>query len=328
MSLKKRMKTILGAAVDGPLTRGWVSRAAQQSVNVVYYHFVGATSPHYEAFYSGCTISKFSKDLRLLNQIFDFAPLEQVAGPTARFNHGGRPTIAITFDDGFDLEDCGAMEVLNDHGIKATTFVITSCVDNRKMMWRHALSAIQTLAPEAWKEQYMKLALSVGSTPLGSNSSLMEVTRTWDMNRKDEWAATLWRMCCLPPIEAYLAENRPYFGWEGLRRWLAAGHSVGFHTHTHPYCSRLTRDDLDEELIRPASRLKETLGLSELSLSYPFGDRLPRDLEHELVERRVFNSCFGIRGFSKKGTSPQSLERTGVEGSNVGWSVFAASVLR
>jgi peptidoglycan/xylan/chitin deacetylase (PgdA/CDA1 family) len=325
MTLKGRVENILGAFGDGPLLRRWIRRRAQRSVNVVYYHFVGRPSPHYKTFYSGCSISKFSKDLRRLNRIFDFATLERVAGTTAHSDDGARPTIAITFDDGLDLKECGAMEVLDDYGIKATTFVITSCIDNRRMMWRHMLSAIEALAPEAvWQAQYTKLAQEVGSASLGSRPNLMDATKKWKMNRKDEWAAELWQRCGLLPVEAYLAENRPYMGWKGLRQWLSAGHSVGFHTHTHPDCSRLTRDDLEEELIRPAAQLKQDLGISELPISYPFGHRLPREFEHELVEKRVFNSCFGIGGFSKKGTPAESLERTGVESSDVSWSVLKA----
>ena len=42
----------------------------------------------------------------------------------------------------FDLLGNGVVDFLEDHGIKATFFVITNCLDNRRMMWRHKLFAM------------------------------------------------------------------------------------------------------------------------------------------------------------------------------------------
>jgi peptidoglycan/xylan/chitin deacetylase (PgdA/CDA1 family) len=280
------------------------------------------------AFYNGCTASRFSETLKRLNRVFDFAPLSEVVADQSTASARKRPLMAVTFDDGLDLRESGAMEVLDHYRIRATSFVITSCVDNQKMMWRHMLSAIQALAPDSvWRPQYNKLMLSRGLDPIERGQSLLVASSRWDMRRKDELAAELWNECQLPPVENYLAERRPYFGWEGLRAWLDAGHSVGFHTHTHPYCSRLQRSDLDSEFIQPAMELKRRLGLEELSLSYPFGDRLPPSLEHELFETGIFKALFGIRGFRRKGGSNDKLERAGIEAPNLGWAVFAANLL-
>jgi peptidoglycan/xylan/chitin deacetylase (PgdA/CDA1 family) len=330
VTLKSLLKIGAGRVAQSKLVRPIAAKSAFRSVNVVYYHYVGRPDPHYQAFYSGCTLSKFEDDIRHLKSLFDFASIDEVVAHPSRADAPERPLLAITFDDGFDLGAAGLLEVLERHAIRATTFVITSCIGNRSMMWRHKLSAIRSLVTEdVWRRECAKLSDQAGIPAPQPRMDLMEASKCWDMGRKDEWAALLWEQCGLPAIDEYLQKWRPYFSLDGLRQWLLAGHNVGFHTHTHPFCSRLTRDDLDDEFIRPALRLKTDLGLELLPVSYPFGDRLASNLEENLASTGIFSAFFGIRGFTRRSHLPSvALERANLEGSSVGWAVFVPHVFK
>jgi peptidoglycan/xylan/chitin deacetylase (PgdA/CDA1 family) len=219
------------------------------------------------------------------------------------------------------------MGILERFGVRATTFVITSCIGNRQMMWRHKLSAIQALVDETtWRRKYDEMALACNFRPITLAEDLLSASDGWDMQRKDEWASLLWRRCGLPPIAEYLDETRPYFDWKGLGRWLAAGHSVGFHTHTHPFCSRLAEMDLKDEFVQPALDLKQRLGIDQLSLSYPFGERLHPHLESLLVELGIFDALLGIGGFSRRGMPNESLRRACAEDDHIGWTVLRGAL--
>jgi peptidoglycan/xylan/chitin deacetylase (PgdA/CDA1 family) len=290
----------------------------QRTVNVVYYHYVGTADPHYCAFYRGCTAEKLSHDLQVLGLVFDFVPLSEVLAADGSSDRQ-RPTLAITFDDGFDLRREGGMDVLDKFGVKATTFVVTAAVGNQMLMWRYVLALIQAKVPSSiWRRHYSELATAYGFQPLLQSQTLLEATRSWNMKNKDEWASKLWEKCGLPPVEQYLSERRPYFDWKGLQEWVAAGHSVGFHTHTHPFCSRLDPADVEQEIIQPALRLKNRLGIEELCFAYPFGDRFQPDLEHQLFETGLFKALFGTAGLSRRGGSKAKLERLSLEGFRVG----------
>ena len=324
MTLKASVKSLIGTICESPLLRSHVRKSALRSVNVVYYHYVGRPAPHYDAFYCGCTISKFEDDLRRLREVFDFASLDEVLSGAGK----DRPLLAVTFDDGFNLLNDQILDILDRYRISATSFVITSCIGNARLMWRHALSAIRTLAAEdVWRTAYDSIAAAVNIPCLRRGEDLMVATSNWDMRHKDEWAALLWTRCQLPSMVDYLAEKQPYFHWDGLRQWVGAGHGVGFHTHTHPYCSRLEAIDLEGELIRPAQDLKQRLGISDLCLSYPFGERLVPPLESKLFATGLFKAFFGIQGFQKRQSSRARLERAAIEGSPVAWPVFAALAL-
>jgi len=329
MQLKALTKNAIGSICEGPLLRWRAANNARHTLNIAYYHFVGERKPYYNAFYSGCTIAKFADDLKRLSKVFEFVPVSEIISSGEILNRKARPTIAISFDDGFDLRSTGVMDVLDRYRIKATTFVITSCLSGSHMMWRHILSVIDNWVPsDRWRSEYSKLEQSHGLNRVLLGQTLMQASSSWSMSRKDEWTTALWNSCNLPPLEEYIYNARPYFNWDSLREWISAGHSVGFHTHTHPYCSKLLNSDIDKEIVQPAAHLKKELGISDLAFSYPFGDRFRPEIESELFSQKIFNSYLGIRGFSPIGTSPIKLERVGIEAANVGWAVFGRCAFR
>ena len=147
------------------------------------------------------------------------------------------------------------------------------------------------------------------------------------MDGKEDLVDQLWEDCELPAVSEYLEEHSPYFTWDGLREWVRRGHSVGLHTHTHPVSSRLPLSMLEAEIRHPAQVLKEKLRMETISLSYPFGDRLPQDVEAELYRDGTIGAAFGIRGFAKRHVPPVRLERSGIENDDVRYRVFGGPVV-
>jgi peptidoglycan/xylan/chitin deacetylase (PgdA/CDA1 family) len=146
------------------------------------------------------------------------------------------------------------------------------------------------------------------------------------MSQKDELADELWQACDMPPLAEFLEQHQPYFTAEEIEEWLRAGHGIGLHTRTHPYCSQLSDDEIDDEIVKPALALRQRFGLDFLPFSYPFGDPLPLAAERALLDRRVIDCTFGNRGFAPcEGVN--RLERAGVDSTGVGWPVFGKSMI-
>jgi peptidoglycan/xylan/chitin deacetylase (PgdA/CDA1 family) len=312
MSARTMVKRSLGrVAASPPLSRR--TRAAfADRVNVVYYHYVGGPSSYYADFYSGTTVERLDEDLARLSRWFEFAPLDRVVAQVP--SRSGRPPLAVTFDDGFDLIAPGALDVLERHGVSATTFVMTSCVGNADLMWRNKLSAVRaTVGADACVRAYNELTASYPIAPLADASALMSASAGWPLASKDDFATALWDACGMPPLAQYLAEHRPYLTWEGLREWIDRGHTVGHHTHTHPYCARLDDAGVQTEIVEPGAVLRERLGLDWLPFSYPFGSRVNPRVERELYETGVFDCALGIEGFAPAGTPKHRLERAAAE---------------
>ena len=305
-----------------PLTR----RALEGRTKIVFAHHVGPSAHHLVAFGPAFTPDQFDEHLTMLGRHFEFASLAHVLEHNMDGN-APRRLLAVTFDDGFDLVRTGALEVLNAHGVKATTFVVTAMLDNQGLMWRNKLSAIQTLrSEEIYVAANNRLMESVGSPGIRDASEFLSAAMRWDMRRKEELVDALWAACDMPPLSEYLDEHRPYFTKDALARWIADGHNVGFHTHTHPDCSRLDDDGVRAEIIEPARHLSNELGVASLAFSYPFGRRCSAAHEQMLVQAGILQCALGIRGFSTRGTSPFRLERASIEG-DMRFSVYGKALL-
>jgi peptidoglycan/xylan/chitin deacetylase (PgdA/CDA1 family) len=317
------VKVVLGEAAR---TRGAgrrVTGSLAGTVNVVYAHYVGPPRPYLDAFYYGTDPRWLDATLTELSRTFTFAPLADVLAGTAN-GRPSRPPLAVTFDDGFDMSSGDVPEILARHKVSATVFAITSCLDNRELMWRNKLSATVAMsAPERVASAYAALAAERG-LPAGP---VLEASRDWPMAAKDELADELWRRCDMPPLADFLTAERPYFSWDGLRSWIAAGHDVGLHTHTHPRCDRLDAAAVDREVREPAELLRRELSLDGVALSYPFGLRLEAATERRLVDEGVITCALGIRGFSPLGTPPHRLERATLE-QQMRWEVFGRPLVR
>ena len=323
MSFDSAVKTALGAVAASPFARPLVDREFRRRVNVVYYHHIGGPTPYYADFYAGTSTERLDRDLTLLGARFEFDSLANVIAT----DQSRPPRAAVTFDDGFDLFRSGAVDVLDAHGVQATVFVITSCVGNGQLMWRNKLSAIRALTPsDRIVAAYGALAKGAGLPPIPVADRLLDASSAWPARRIDEYADELWRGCDMPPLDEFLDEHRPYMTWEQLREWIRRGHSVGLHTHAHPFCSRLDPDGIRRELLDPALMLRTELALESLPFSYPFGDRLAPDDERRLYEEGVVSCALGIEGLAPVGTPPYRLERVGLE-SQLRYRLFASVLL-
>jgi peptidoglycan/xylan/chitin deacetylase (PgdA/CDA1 family) len=118
----------------------------------------------------------------------------------------------------------------------------------------------------------------------------------------------------MPPVEEYLEQHKPYFGWDELESWIARGQFVGLHTATHPFCSRLSEDGIKSEIIEPAQMLRRRLGIDKLGFAYPFGDRIASlQLEQQTCEAAGLTAMLGVTGTSVIGTPPWRMERIDAE---------------
>jgi peptidoglycan/xylan/chitin deacetylase (PgdA/CDA1 family) len=312
-------------ALSSPFRRRTVRELAGRT-KIVYAHHVGPPAPHLAAFGPAFSPEQLDEHLRTLGRDFAFAALPEVLAD-GRTPDGSSPRLAVTFDDGFDLVGSGALDVLNAHGVTATTFVLPPMLDNHGLMWRNKLSAILALRPaETSVRAYNALAERTGSRRIGHSSELLGAAMGWDTARKDEFADELWAVCDMPPLRELLDEHRPYLSAEGVARWLADGHGIGLHTDTHPDCSKLDDDGVRAEILDPARRLCADIGCTSVAFSYPFGRKCRPAQERLLAESGLLDCALGVGGFSPRGTGPLGLERASIEG-DMRFSVYGRAFL-
>lgn len=291
-----------------PLAR-WFFR---RHVSIVFYHGLWPEGSMQIERFGGLDLGAFRRDMRLLSEYFRFVSLDEILCLNRRGVTPPKPVIAVCFDDGHDMLRTGALNVLEEFGIRATVFVVNACVGNRHLMWMHKFAAIAHIrgAARLVTEYNRIVAEAQLGPPIAAPAELSSATRPWPMHVKETYADAIYAACDMPPVAAYLGEHQPYMTWDGLRVWLDRGHNVGVHTRTHPFCSRLGPGDLDEELVAAAEELRERLLLRAVPFAYPFGDRLTsRETERKICERGRFSCMLGVDGLSRLRTEPWRLER-------------------
>jgi len=329
MFSKTDLVRVAGACVSSPVLSGLLSPFYRRRASIIYYHAVWRPRSAALSLFGGIDVDRFREDMTILARHFKPVSLDNVLRFNAEEASTDEALVAVTFDDGCDLTRCGAADVLDEMGIPATTFVVSSCVGNRHLMWQHKFSAIHHLRGEdLFVREFNRLAETI--TPGSSIGRAAEQTaRTcdWPMSRKDEYADALWKACDMPPCDELLEEHRPYASWDELAEWQRRGHQVGLHTRTHPFCSRLSSTEIEAEIIKPARDLCDRLDLSSVPFAYPFGNRLPRTTEQELSASDRLTCLLGIDGLSTRGTPPCDLERARAE-SGLDDSLFVRPLVR
>lgn len=329
--MKLALREISGRICDPLSTVPGAGRLLFGGANIAYYHWIGDPAPHYAAFSSGCDIRRFRRHLDRLQAQFEIVPLSTLVGdrlertaPAWR----GRPSLAITFDDGFDLVRSGIMAELDSRSIKATVLLITSCIGNRSLMWRGKLSAIAHCTPTGdLIGRFGDLCRRHALPAAADLPAILRGSYEWDPDLAPALAAELWERCGMPSESAYLEKHRPYMGWDEIRVWTANGHEIGLHTETHPRCDRLSEEGIQREIVRPAVALRSELGVEFLPFSYPFGPCLPAHVAESLWRGGTVDCLLGTDGLSPRGTPPWLLNRAGLE-SGLHFPMFGRTMIR
>jgi peptidoglycan/xylan/chitin deacetylase (PgdA/CDA1 family) len=95
-----------------------------------------------------------------------------------------------------------------------------------------------------------------------------------------------------------------------IEDWLAAGHQIGAHTHTHPRLAKIPLSDAKEEIVRSKKMLEDMFGIPIRHFCYPYGNwnRAVRDL----VEEAGYETAVTLDGgVSDADTDPFALKRIG-----------------
>lgn len=256
---------------------------------VLTYHRIAnvATDPQCLA----VTPRNFADHLEVLRQWVDIVPLDQMSRTVPQIDHR-RPTVAITFDDGYVDILSDATPLLARHDIPATVFVVSGHMDHQT---------------EFWWDQLERLILLPESLPQTLTASVNGNRREWHLDRDLPASPSDWNVLCearpTPRQQVYLDlvewmqhlspeeqtalveslcecsasaipcrdTHRPLYPEEVRTLHRHSPVTIGAHTVSHPILSALPVSQQRAELENCKGRLESLIESPVETFAYPDG---------------------------------------------------------
>ncbi len=183
-----------------------------------------------------------------------------------------RPSVLITFDDGY--RDCAqhALPVLRAHGVPATFFLTTGFIDRRatawwdEIAWMVAHSPHRRLPADRWVGEELILE-GAGHAPA---TRLVDRYKSLPWELRERFVEHL-AIATGSGRRPLADQDGDWLTWQDARELASAGMTIGAHTATHPILASLPASLQHEEVGSSLDRLEQELGRRPSLFSYPVG---------------------------------------------------------
>lgn len=295
------------------LTRVLTARRARRNLLILMFHRVLPSPDVLRP--QDIAAETFAWQLRVLAAQFDILPLPAAL---AALDSGTlkRPSLSITFDDGYADNHDVALPILRELGLEATFFVSSGFLDGR-IMWNDAI--IESLR-----------AATAGGLDLGE-LGLGRVVISDDASRLDACGQLLAALKYRTPAEraravdwlvARLGVRLPHslmMSPDQVADLARRGMEIGGHTVSHPILTRLTIEEARAEMREDKRTLEATIGRPLRLFAYPNG-KPGRDYARphvELVRESGYAAAVTTGwGAVRKGADWFQLPRISTRGDN------------
>lgn len=296
-------------------------RRSARRLPVLAYHSIHSIGPDYLFDVGVVDASEESFDQQMACVARYFAPItvrELLAAPNV--DRLPPNPIAITFDDGYRNNLDVAVPILERHGLRATFFVATAFITERRMFWWDRISyVVKSSARRRLELSYPRpMALDLDAGRQAAIKVLLKLVKETDHLDIDHFLEHLTTAAGLAwdrAIETAIAD-RLLLTWDDVRALRARGMDVQSHTSTHRVLNRLSSAEAGRELLESRLTLERELGEPVRAVSYPCGYSIAaeRGLRAE-VEKAGYELGFESEGrmstFADKRLRPLQLRRLG-----------------
>ena len=188
-----------------------------------------------------------------------------------------RNPVMVTFDDGYASCHDVALPILRAVGIRATFFISTAHVSERRLFWWERVSMLVAHATRTGTITYptrMSISPRDGTTRRRLDDAIKD-TPNLDVDRFLADVATALGVEWSPDIEAKHADGL-IMTWDQIRSLARAGMDVESHSRSHRVLQTLSAGELQSELAGSRSEIEAQLGRPVRAIAYPVGRRLGR----------------------------------------------------
>jgi peptidoglycan/xylan/chitin deacetylase (PgdA/CDA1 family) len=301
------------ASLADPLLKraGVLSQLERGSVIYMFHRLTDDNSGLRE----GVRVELFEAFCALLAKHYEVLPLVEIV----RRIRSGRVSsreVAITFDDGYSDNYHLALPVLRRYHLPATVFVTTDFINGKSYPWATRLELIieRGSAPDGpLCCDGIPLDLSSMEKRRASLAQLAAHFQNEDHTRKNELIAQLAETLS---VDVESALKKDLCTWDQLREMDRCGFVSGGHTVTHPFLTRISHEQVEQELADSKSEIEKELGHPIETFAYPNGKEADFDDDVVRITQEVgFDiAVTAMHGANTPAADPLRLRRVGAYG--------------
>lgn len=253
------------------------------------------------------TPERLDRQLGILRRHFTLVSLNDLLSHLDGHPLAPNPAL-VTFDDGYRDNLHTGLPILQRHGVRATFFVATRYVGERRLFWWDRVSWIVKHARRRRfpLERPGPLDVDIDRGVHDAERQLHRIIKdTPGLDLEDFLQSLAWAADA-PWSDAVEAElvQRHVMTWDDVRALRRAGMDIGSHTRTHRVLQTVPNEQLADELAGSRSDLEAQLGEPILTVAYPVGRPVAKI---PAIRAAVVEAGYRL-GFSY-GTGRQDLRR-------------------
>ncbi len=269
---------------------------SRPGIVIFSHHRIGDLSAcDYNQDLISATAEQFDYQLAYIKQHIPTLLPHELAELIAKKKQLTRLHAIITFDDGYLDNYTHAFPLLQQHGLRAAFFLITSFVGTSSLPWWDEIAYLVRRTTQA------SLSLDRNGTKLvdlnGNREHAIHRLVTAFKSEENRNPAAFMKKLRNEARVPSPAPQRRFINWEEAKEMAAAGMEIGAHTHTHPLLSRLSSTEQQFELQQSKTLIEQNLGTPVTSLAYPNGS--PKDFTEEtrkIAHDIGFTTAFSFYG--------------------------------
>jgi peptidoglycan/xylan/chitin deacetylase (PgdA/CDA1 family) len=264
-------------------------------------------------------IRDFEREVAWLKMRFQILTLDEVVDTIRSGKSFARPSVAITFDDGYLDNYTHAYPVLKVHSVPVMIYLATGLIGTNARTWPDQIEAALIASPK--KMISLPDVLPDSSMPIGTmdekrrccvqlSRALKEIP---DAERKIRLSGIFREL----GVTLELLENsnaRTMLNWEEVKEMATNKISFGSHSHLHPILSRVPLQEAQDDIKRSKQILEEQFGEKVRHFAYPNGRKedFSDDLRSYCKEIGFDTVATVVYGTVAAGADPFALKRIGV----------------
>ncbi len=267
-----------------------------QTLSVLTYHSIAdGAKPGFDDGVVDATPSQFEAQLDFVSKHFTVIGIDDVIASVSSAAPLPRNPLLITFDDGYLTCFTDALPALQRHGHKATFFIATDYIENRRLYW---WDRINYLVHHSERDSFTidypeRIQLNRNNGAIKTLINLVKKTHGLDVDQFLQQLTEATGVTWNDGIERELADEM-IMTWDQVRELRAAGMDVQSHTRRHRVLQTLAADQLADELRGSRDDLEQQLDEPIRALAYPVG----RDIAHITEIRNAVRDAGYTIGFS------------------------------